>query len=500
MHFTANLLRRAHASCLNSGVRFLKSALRHSVGASVYIFVAVFLLRIVVLTRLTGSPFLLPMRGDMHFYDDWAQRILHGQLPDQLAYYGLPLYAYLLALIYKLGGYGPFLPGLLQAGLDAGTAVILYKIGVRIFSEPTQLVDSTKKDNSPPLRKNGELIGTIAAVGWIFFAPAQAYTVILMPTVWFVFAFWLLVWLVVRTSSAPAPVACFSYGLFIGFAAMGVATILFLVPLVLAAVFLKPAASTNTNPFLSRLTAALLVFCGTGLGTSPCWIHNYFVAHDPVLLSAHSGVNFWIGNNPAATGYPRFPPGLHSGQEAMLADSIKAAEKAVGQPLKRSRVSAFWSAKASNYIHFHFRDWLKLLATKFNNFWNAFQYDDLSMISALSEHRVIWPVLRFGLVAALAIPGLILAVRQFPLSRWVIAAIGLQMMSLLSVFVTERYRLAAVPGLLLFAAFGIVYFWQASISPNYWRVCVYALLLVLATWFVSTPKRDPSLWALDSYN
>ena len=201
-----------------------------------------------------------------------------------------------------------------------------------------------------------------------------------------------------------------------------------------------------------------------------------------------------------ATGYPRFPPGLHSGQEAMLADSIKAAEKAVGQPLKRSRVSAFWSARANNYIHSHFRDWLNLLATKHNNFWNAFQYDDLSMISALSEHRVIWPILRFGLVAALAIPGLILAVRQFPLSRWVVAAVALHMTSLLSVFVTERYRLAAVPGLLLFAAFGIVYFWQASTSLNYCRVSAYALLLVLATWFVSTPKRDPSLWALDSYN
>src|SRR5260370_11505544 len=134
MHFTANLLRRAHASCLNSGVRFLKSAFRHSVGASHYIFVAVFLLRIVVLRRLTGSPFLLPMRGDMHFYDDWAQRILHGQLTDHLAFYGLPLYAYLLALIYKLAGYGPFVPGLLQACLDAGTAGVIYKLGLRVFS------------------------------------------------------------------------------------------------------------------------------------------------------------------------------------------------------------------------------------------------------------------------------------------------------------------------------------------------------------------------------
>src|SRR5438105_9655495 len=215
----------------------------------------------------------MPERGDMHFYDEWAQRILHGQLTDHLAFYGLPLYAYLLAAIYKLVGYGPFLPGLIQAALDAGTAVILYKIGVRIFSESAPVRSTTENGNPVIFRSRGELVGTIAALGWAFFAPAQAYAVILMPTVWSVFAFWLLVWLVVRTSSAPGQFACFAYGLLIGFVAMGVATILFLVPLLLAALFLKPATSTNTRPFLSRLTATLLVFCGIGIGTSPCWVH-----------------------------------------------------------------------------------------------------------------------------------------------------------------------------------------------------------------------------------
>src|SRR5438876_11490930 len=133
MHFIANLLHRAHASCLNSGVTFLKSAFRYSLGASHYIFVAVFLLRIVVLTRLAGSPFLLPMRGDMHFYDDWAQRILHGQLTDHLAFYGLPLYAYFLATLYKIFAYSPFVPGFLQPCLDAGTSSILYQLALRLF-------------------------------------------------------------------------------------------------------------------------------------------------------------------------------------------------------------------------------------------------------------------------------------------------------------------------------------------------------------------------------
>jgi len=463
---------------------------------------AVFLLRIVVLTRLTDSPFLLPMRGDMHFYDDWAQRILHGQLTDHLAFYGLPLYAYLLALIYKLAGYGPFVPGLLQACLDAGTAVVLYKLGISVFSPPSE--EESGKARGVPLsfvlRKDGHVVGILAAIGWAFFVPAQAYTVILMPTAWSVFIFWFLLWLIVRTKSAPSGPASFVYGLFTGVAAMGVATILFLTPLFLVAIIFKPPPASHERSWIAKLSAIALLFLGIGLGTSPCWIHNCFVARDPVFLSAHSGVNFWIGNNPMATGYPRFPPGLHAGQEVMLKESINVAEKAAGRPLKRSEVSAYWFAKAKGYIGHHFGTWVNLLWTKVCNFWSAFQYDDLSMITALREHYVILPGLRFGIVAALAIPGLLIAWIALPLSRWITAAVVLHMVSLLSVFVTERYRLAAVPGLLLFAAYGTWIFWKSCVSANYRRVGIYVLLLVLATWFVSIPKRDPSLWALDSYN
>src|SRR5207245_1124289 len=138
----------AHASCLDSEVRLLRSLFRHSLGVEHYVFAIVFALRVIVLARLTSSPLLLPMGGDMHFYDQWAQRILQGHLTDHLAFYGLPLYAHSLALIYKLAGYGPFVPGLLQAALEAGTAVILYKLGTRVFSEPLETTE---------LKENGVL-------------------------------------------------------------------------------------------------------------------------------------------------------------------------------------------------------------------------------------------------------------------------------------------------------------------------------------------------------
>ena len=280
---------------------------------------------------------------------------------------------------------------------------------------------------------------------------------------------------------------------------MGVAIILFLIPLLLGAILFKPS-SNRERSLLAKLSAIVLLFLGIGAGTSPCWIHNYFVARDPVFLSAHSGVNFWIGNNPLATGYPRFPPGLHAGQEVMLKDSINVAEKAAGYPLKRSQVSAYWSAKAKDYIRHHFYEWLRLVSTKAKNFWNAFQYDDLSMITALREYHVLLPGLRFGIVAALAIPGLLIAWRQFAPSRWILAAILLQMLALLPVFITERYRLVAVPGLLIFAAFGLSIFWKACATMQLRLAAVYLALLVGATIFVAWPVRELSLWALDAYN
>ena len=345
-----------------------------------YVFAAVLAVRLLALARLTASPFLLPTRGDMSFYNDWAQRILHGQWSDHLTFYGLPGYAYLLAALYKIFGYGPFVPGLLQAGLDAGTATLLYKIGERVFGgeEP---VGAAASANSI-LQHRGQFIGLAAAAGWALFVPAQAYSIILMPTAWLVFVFWFLVWRIVDWNRPPALAACVAYGLLIGITTTGIATILFLVPLLIASVLLR-----GDRKILRQAGATAALVVGITAGTAPCWIHNYFVARDPVFLSAHSGINFWIGNNPVANGYPRIPPGLRAGQSAMLQDSISVAESAAGHPLKRSAVSNYWSAKARDYIRGHFGEWLRLLATKLRNFWNAFQYDDLSIVTGLTRGR-----------------------------------------------------------------------------------------------------------------
>jgi len=303
-----------------------------ALGPVHYLFAAVFLFRLVVLIRLAGSPLFLPNGSDMQFYDNWARQILHGYWTDHQAFYGLPLYPFLLAALYRIFGYGPFIPGLLQAGFDAGTAALIYKITVRLLTRDA--------------KRSGKLVndtGILAATGWCFFVPAQAYSAILMPTAGATFVFWLLVWQLVRAEGPVSSIRSFAYGLLLGFAAMGVASILFLLPLFIAAILFRKASMAK------RAGAMATLFAGVLIGTGPCWIHNCFVARDPVFLSAHGGINFWLGNNPEATGYPRFP-GLHAGQGQMLRDSIDQAETAAGRSLKRSEVSRYWSAKARDYI------------------------------------------------------------------------------------------------------------------------------------------------------
>ena len=460
------------------------SAGRFSLGIGHVVFLGVFALRLWALIRLTHSPLLLPTRGDMHFYNDWAREILRGQFTQPLAFYGLPGYAYLLAFFYKVFGENPFIPGLIQAAADAGIAVVIYQICVTIFAS----VRSTSS-------LNPRFIGLIAAIGWAFFVPAQAYSVVLMPTAWFVFVFWLVVWRIVRWENVPTVSECFLLSLLLGLTATAVATILAIVPLVLAALVLKSRSAVRS------LTARVaVVVLGIALGTSPCWTHNYLVAKDPVALSAHSGINFWIGNNPEANGYPRFPPGLRAGQAAMLEDSISQAEAASGRSLKHAEVSAYWSSKAKTFIADHFGAWLKLIALKVRNFWSAFQYDDLSIITSLREQGVILPGIYFGIIAALAIPGIFLGCWFAPRSRWIFAAILLSIFALLAVFITERYRLVAVPGLLIFAAFGLSILWQTLVSKQFQTVALYVALLMISAIFVAWPQRNPSLWALDAYN
>jgi len=460
------------------------------------IFLLAFAIRLLVLVRFSHSPHFIPDGDDMKFYSDWALRITQGQFTDHKAFYGLPGYAFCLAAIYKLsGGLDPFLAGFFQALMDAGVATLLYKIARTVFAP----ADDEAHDRFTTTRPH--IIGLGAALMWMCFTPAQTFSMILMPTIWLVLSYYTCVWWAVKTQRSSWWKPWLALGVFAGVIAMLVATILFAIPLLLTALFLSVERGAPLRARLPKIAAAVLALVG-GLyvGAAPAWIHNYFIAREPVMLSAHSGINFWIGNNPIANGYPKMPPGLRSSQDGLLKDSITMAEKETGKPLTRAEVSHFWKAKTDRYISENRPAWLRLMATKFGNFWNAFQYDDVGAIKRLSDDGILPPGLRFGIIAALGLAGIFPAIMLFPRSRWVAAAVALHMCALMPVFVTERYRLAAVPGLMILAGFGLWQLWVNLVRGHWLGAGTYLLLALGTASFVSTPRTDPGLWSLDFYN
>src|SRR5688572_13894135 len=102
---------------------------------SAWIFLLAFAVRLLVLVPFSHSIHFLPESDDMQFYADWASKIGQGQFTDKKAFYGLPGYAFALAAIFFFtGGFDPFLVGLLQALMDAGIAVLIYRISCLAFS------------------------------------------------------------------------------------------------------------------------------------------------------------------------------------------------------------------------------------------------------------------------------------------------------------------------------------------------------------------------------
>jgi tetratricopeptide (TPR) repeat protein len=458
-----------------------------------WLFSLAFLARLLVLSRLAGTPYFVEQTGDMRFYDAWAQRILSGQFSDGHAFYGLPGYAYLLAAIYKVVGPDPvarlFAVGTLQALIEALIAVLIFRIARK----------SLENESSPRLA--AEIFPALAALAWVAFTPAQAFSVILMPTCWLVCTYWYCVSQAMNDQPAPPWRRWPLLGLLIGVMAMMVATILFALPLLLLRIGLSVSRGAPLpRRFAQAGLAAVLLITGVFAGAAPAWIHNYFVVKDPVFLSAHSGLNFWMGNSPGANGYPKIPAGLRPGQEGLLRDSITWAETAAGHPLKRSEVSRYWSAKANEYIATYPEAWGRLMLVKLRNFWNAFQYDDISVVLLFRDRGVLPPGLSWGLVAALGLTGAVAAVARRSPARWVAAAVGLHMLAIMPVFVTERYRLAAAPGLIVLGAYALYTLWENLAARRWLPATALAAVSLVAAWFVSLPTLDSALWALAPYN
>jgi len=232
---------------------------------------------------------------------------------------------------------------------------------------------------------------------------------------------------------------------------------------------------------------------GLLLVVGPVSLRNRIVGGEWVLISYNAGVNFYLGNNPDYERTVAARPG--TGWSEVV--DLPQREAGITQP---GAGSSYLLGKALEYIRTDPGGYVALLLYKGYLFWHgaeiprntdpywAAEYSPLLRL-LLWKYGLAFP---FGLVSALALLGTAYVLhkpqRRTPAAYLVLLFVGSYMLSVVLFFVTGRYRLPAVPGLLLLAAYGACPLAGLRHRPLYLSAGALALLLLVT----NAPTAAPS--------
>lgn len=170
----------------------------------------------------------------------------------------------------------------LQAVISSSVVFSLYGLAREVGASPRQ----------------GILVGLL----WAIYPPAASYVADLSTVTLESFFIGLAIWLVVRAGSRQSLRSAMAAGALISLATLTRPTWLVLLPL---SFFWLAWYHRHAPAVMLKMTMALSV---AGLAVLTPWIAYNFQTHGTLLLtSTNGGINFWIGNNPKATGEYIFP-------------------------------------------------------------------------------------------------------------------------------------------------------------------------------------------------
>ncbi|HEX5716383.1 MAG TPA: tetratricopeptide repeat protein [Thermoanaerobaculia bacterium] len=378
---------------------------------------AALLVRLAHWWAVRDEPFFAWLAMDSQEYDRWAQEIAAGDWLGSQVFFQAPLYPYLLAVFYNVFGHSLDSIYLAQIAFAVAGVWALYRAGREM---------------------GGDRVGLAAAGLAAFYGPFLFHDVHLLKESLAVSVTCFLLWaLATRRHWLVA-------GLLLGVLALLRENALLLLP------FLLPLAAGKG---FVRKSAALVA--GLALALLPVAIRNGIVGGDFLPTTFQGGVNFYIGNNPEADGtYRPIVPGKQI-PALERQEPVRVAERELGRELSPGEVSSFWMSKALSWAASHPGDFLRLQLRKLGMFWSWYEQPDAVdyyWVRGRSPFlRWLAPV-EFGAVTLLALAGLWMIRRNpGPFAPALLFALG-WMLTTIVFFLFSRYRLPAVPALMLLAA------------------------------------------------
>lgn len=438
---------------------------------AIIIFSVAFLVRLVYLAVYTSSPFFEVHIADALYHEEWARRILGGDIFSLKMHgvlYKAPLYPYFVAFGYWLSGNSNFFLMLLQVLMAAGSCLLIFLIGRRYFGVPA---------------------GLVGALVYNFYFPSVYFSTEMEVPTLAIFLTLLSFYLLHASEKALAWVAS---AVTLGLSLLALPTNALLFPLYVFILHKRQGA-----PKLRARRAAIfaVVVCATIL---PCTLRNLIAGGRLTLISANGGINFYLGNNERYDETVHLQPGY-------------AFEELYDEPRRVAGVDSvadrdrYWYRKAFAFIAAHPGQEILLVAKKlalyFANY-ETYRNTDVYYAKATSIYRNV-PFVPASLILATGLVGLVLAIRK-PTFAFVpgggqatselVAFCVLLALPCLIFFVTDRYRLPSMSVWAMFSGFFVV--WVArALGKRIWSAGTAALAGAAVVAVVSNlnlfVKRNP---------
>ncbi len=446
--------------------------------------------RIAFLIQLSGSDLAEMLPLDMRFYHDLGAALASGRgLPPGGLTFN-PLYPFFLAAVFRFFGEGLMAPRIIQA--LAGILTIWM-----IFLSARLLADGPDGDRSRG-GSRGDIAGIAAAAIALLYPQLLLYEGSLLATSLVTLVMAASFWTVLKISHAlrageikvwrrtvPFPAAAVFLGILAGAGIMGRPNIfLFLAPLLAAWLFF--AAGRDGK----RWKLTLLYAAGLVVILVPASVYNASKGGTPAPVASHGGINLYVGNMRGAGGLYDPPEGMRRDMRGLIEDSKAVAERISGRKLSDAEVSAFWSARARERIVTDTGGWLVLLGRKALLFWNGGEFGDIVNVDLMRKECPVFRVLivRFALISALALAGMILVVR-YSSGRWpFMIFLASSMAAIVFFYFNSRYRMPSVPVLAVSAGYFIAWMIE-KMSGRRWKELAAAVTVALF-FFVTVSGRE----------
>jgi tetratricopeptide (TPR) repeat protein len=393
----------------------------------ILIFIGTFLVRLLFILTMKHNAYSIISRYtvDSIYYHEWALNLAQGNWIGHEVFFLGPFYAYFLGIIYAIFGNSIFVVQIIQSILASFSCVLLYLITRKISNHHN---------------------GVVASVIYILSGILVFYTGVLLYVEVNIFLSLLLAYILLKHSEnfsiRLSVLAGIVLGLLVIVRPEFLLLLLILIPYFIFKVKEKPMFRYFVFFFFTIVVVSVIP------------IRNYLVGKDFVPFTAHSGVNFYYGNNPQTDGTwrPAYP--LQQTPDISIAQLQYSSQRIDGKLVNPSVASNYWFRKGLDFIKENPLRYIKLLGRKFLLFINGYEIPNNYYFYQTRADSIILKTcfISFGLIFPFAVAGIILSTKQWKDYYLIYSFIFVYLVSSLVFYVISRLRAPVIPFLIIFAA------------------------------------------------